>query len=65
MRLYLSAQTKYNIGYTPDWIQITIPKPEKPEHTLSLTMDIHGEIGYDPESVMLSEAFTHVLWYNR
>lgn len=26
-------------------------KPEKPEHTLSLTMDIHGEIGYDPESV--------------
>lgn len=51
MRLYLSAQTKYNIGYTPDWIQITIPKPEKPEHTLSLTMDIQGEIGYDPESV--------------
>ena len=53
MRLYLTAKTKYNIGYTPDWIQITIPKPEKPEHTLSLTMDIHGEIGYDPETVML------------
>ena len=28
MRLYLSAQSKFNLGYTPDWIQITIPNPE-------------------------------------
>ena len=62
MRLYLSAQSKFNLGYTPDWIQITIPKPDKPDHTLSLTMDIRGEIGYDLKSVNLSVKGELVPW---
>lgn len=44
MRLYLDAKSKDNIGYTPDWIQITY---DENGHQLELTLDIHGWIDYD------------------
>lgn len=48
MRLYLSANTK--TGYTPDWIQIEYAD-EDTNQTVELTMDIHGEIDYNPETL--------------
>lgn len=48
MRLYLSANTK--TGYTPDWIQIEYAD-EDTNQTVELTMDIHGEIEYNTETL--------------
>lgn len=48
MRLYLYAKTK--TGYTPDWIQIEYAD-EDTNQTVELTMDIHGEIEYNTETL--------------
>lgn len=48
MRLYLYAKTK--TGYTPDWIQIEYIDKDT-NQTVELTMDIHGEIEYNPETL--------------
>lgn len=48
MRLYLYAKTK--TGYTPDWIQIEYIDKDT-NQTVELTMDIHGEIKYNPETL--------------
>ena len=48
MKLYLSAETK--TGYTPDWIQIEFQNSEHPQGLTTLTMDIRGTIGYDPDT---------------
>ena len=48
MRLYLSANTK--TGYTPDWIQIEYVDDDT-NQTVELTMDIRGEIEYNPETL--------------
>lgn len=45
MRLYLDAESKNNIGYTPDWIQVTYDEDGK---HFELTLDIRGDIDYDP-----------------
>ena len=46
MRLYLEAESKNNVGYTPDWLKVTYKEDGE---TLELTLDIRGEIGYDPD----------------
>ena len=48
MRLYLNAESKKNIGYTPDWIKVSYEKYGRP---MVLTLDIQGEIGYDPNTL--------------
>ena len=48
MRLYLSADSKNNIGYVPDWIRVSYHKDGK---EFELTLDIQGEIGYDPHTL--------------
>ena len=48
MRLYLSANSKKNIGYTPDWLKVTY---EDNGHLCELTLDIQGSIDYDKESL--------------
>ena len=48
MRLYLSAKSKLNIGYTPDWLKVTYEQDGK---DFELTLDIQGEIGYSPDSL--------------
>lgn len=45
MRLYLHAESKNNIGYTPDWLRVTY---HKDGHECELTLDIRGEIDYNP-----------------
>lgn len=47
MKLYLSAKTK--TGYTPDWIQIEYTNDKN--QMVALTMDIQGEIEYNPETL--------------
>lgn len=44
MRLYLDAESKNNIGYTPDWLKVSY---EENGQEFELTLDIQGEIGYD------------------
>lgn len=44
MRLYLSAESKMGIGYTPDWLKV--PYREGNEEFV-LTLDIWGETDYD------------------
>lgn len=44
MRLYLNAESKNNIGYTPDWLQVSY---ELNEQKFELTLDIQGEITYN------------------
>lgn len=48
MRLYLTADSKQNQGYTPDWIRIRFKENEQ---ELELTMDITGETDYNPTTV--------------
>lgn len=43
MRLYLSAESKNNIGYTPDWLRVQYNQDGK---ELELTLDIQGDIDY-------------------
>jgi hypothetical protein len=44
MRLYLNAESKNNIGYTPDWLKVTYTN-EKGED-VEFTLDIQGWTDY-------------------
>lgn len=44
MRLYLNADSKTGVGYTPDWLKV--PYQEDKEE-FELTLDIWGETDYD------------------
>ena len=44
MRLYLNAESKNNIGYTPDWLKVSYTENGE---DLELTLDIQGNIDYD------------------
>ena len=44
MRLYLEAESKNKVGYTPDWLKVTFLENGK---QMELTLDIQGDIGYD------------------
>lgn len=46
MRLYLSAESKNNIGYIPDWLKISY---EEDGQEFELTLDIQGDIDYDTD----------------
>lgn len=48
MRLYLNAESKNGIGYTPDWLKVfyTVGGDE-----YTLTLDIRGWIDYDNEGL--------------
>lgn len=46
MRLYVSADSKSRRGYTPDWLKVSY---NENGIDYDLTLDIHGEIHYDPE----------------
>lgn len=46
MILYLEAESKNSIGYTPDWIQATYNENGK---QLELTLDIQGWIDYNKD----------------
>ena len=48
MRLYLNADSKKNIGYTPDWLKVVYTENEI---DFELTLDIQGEIDYDNKSL--------------
>lgn len=48
MRLYLSAESKNNIGYTPDWLKVTYKENGE---LLELTLDIRGSIDYKKEKL--------------
>lgn len=62
MRLYLSANSKNNIGYIPDWLKVTY---EENGQFFDLTLDINGtiEFNYDCLScVCKGELIPWVLW---
>ena len=62
MRLYLYAESKNNIGYTPDWLKVTY---EEDGEQFDLVLDIRGEIGYDKEKLNCrckGELIPWVLW---
>ena len=44
MRLYLEAESKNKVGYTPDWLKVTFYENGK---QMELTLDIQGDISYD------------------
>lgn len=44
-RLYLNAKSKKKIGYTPDWIKLSLPNNEE------ITFDIRGDIDYDKNTL--------------
>jgi hypothetical protein len=48
MRLYLNAKSKNNIGYTPDWLKVSYAEDRQ---NFELTLDIQGDIDYDPNSL--------------
>jgi len=48
MKLYLSAKSKNNVGYTPDWLKVVY---EEDGQDLELTLDIRGDIDYDPNTL--------------
>jgi hypothetical protein len=48
MNLWLDAKSKNNIGYTPDWIQVTYMDNKK---SYELTFDIRGEIAYKDDTL--------------
>lgn len=43
MRLYLDAESKQKIGYTPDWLRVQFNQDGK---EFALTLDIQGDIDY-------------------
>lgn len=46
MRLYLNAKSKSHRGYTPDWLKVSY---NENGINYDLTLDIQGDIDYDPE----------------
>lgn len=46
MRMFFIAYSELELGYTPDWIRIEFKNPEDSSETITLTMDISGEISY-------------------
>lgn len=46
MRLYLGAESKNNIGYTPDWLKVHYKENGQ---DMALVLDIQGTIDYDRE----------------
>ena len=48
MKLHLFAESENNIGYTPDWIQVSYEENGK---MYELNLDIQGDIDYDPKSL--------------
>ena len=44
-RLYLNAKSKKKVGYTPDWIKLSLPNNEE------ITLDVRGEIDYDNDTL--------------
>ena len=46
MRLYLSAESKNKVGYTPDWLKVSFYENGE---RMELTLDIQGDIDYDEE----------------
>lgn len=44
MRLYLEAESKNKVGYTPDWLKVTFYENGE---QMKLTLDIQGDIDYD------------------
>jgi hypothetical protein len=62
MRLYLSAESKQNIGYTPDWLKVQFNQDGK---EFELTLDIQGTIDYSPDTLSCrckGELIPWVLW---
>ena len=62
MRLYLSAESKKKIGYTPDWLKV---RYEENGTMLELTLDIQGTIDYKKEKLSCrckGELIPWVLW---
>jgi hypothetical protein len=62
MRLYLSAESKQNIGYTPDWLKVCFNQDGK---EFELTLDIQGTIDYSPDTLSCrckGELIPWVLW---
>jgi hypothetical protein len=62
MRLYLNAESKNKIGYTPDWLKVTY---EEDGQVLELVLDIQGSIDYDRETLSCrckGELIPWVLW---
>ena len=56
MRLSVSANSQKNIGYTPDWLKITEKDGSE------LTLDIQGEINYDPDKLNCNVKGVLVPW---
>lgn len=46
MRLYLNAESKNKVGYTPDWLRVSFYENGE---RMELTLDIQGDIGYDKD----------------
>lgn len=44
MRLYLNAESKNKVGYTPDWLRVSFYENGE---RMELTLDIQGDIDYD------------------
>lgn len=44
MRLYLEAESKNGVGYTPDWLKVNYYENGE---QMELTLDIQGDIYYD------------------
>jgi len=59
MRLYLNAKSKNNIGYTPDWLKVSYVEDRQ---NFELTLDIHGDIDYDPNSLDCRCKGELILW---
>ena len=62
MRLYLYAESKNNIGYTPDWLKVTY---EENGELLELTLDIQGSIDYQNDKLSCrckGDLIPWVLW---
>lgn len=49
MRLYLYGKSKYNIGYTPDWLKVYYY--EEDGQMFELVLDIQGSIDYVKDSL--------------
>ena len=48
MRLYLSAKSMLNIGYTPDWLKVTYEQNGK---DFELTLDLQGITDYSSDTL--------------